>query len=242
MDTDQILIEKFIRDHPSAAIHAIEKLKDEEVAAFIDNIHFELTVQIMSQMHSYKAAKCLELIDSQLAVQLLEKMDVHAGELLLRQCSKDFCNNMLNALPAKPAAYCGKHLLTRINSVGAYMKPMILGLRKKNSVEEAIATVKQEKERLSSQIYVVDGQGKLEGIVKIHDLLTEENTTKLSSIMIVDIPKFFADTNIESVANHPGWYEFQDIPVIDSSERLIGSLNIKSLRKNNKDRDKEVYQ
>lgn len=240
MDSDQILIDKFIRDHPSSAIHTLEKLKEEEVASFINNIPLELSVQIMNRMLSYKAAKCLELINLQLAVQILEKMDVHAGEFLLRQCKEDFRNNMLNALPAKPGAVMRKTLAHKDNSIGAYMKTMIVSLRKNNSVQEAIAALKQGKEQLSSQIYAVDEKGKLEGIVKIHDLLTEENSTKLSSIIIVDFPKFFADTDIESVANNPAWYEFQDIPVIDSSERLIGSLNIKSLRKNNNGNSKEV--
>ena len=239
MDTHKILLEKFIREHPLEAAHAIEKLDEEEITAFMNSFPVELTVPLMNQMHSYKAAKCLELIDPQLAAQFIEKMDVLDAELLLRQCKKAFCNSLLNNLSTKTAAVLRQKLAHPADSVGAFMKPMVIGFRKGISVQEAIAIGKREKEHLSSQIYIVDDNGKLEGIVKTHDLLTEESTTKLFTIMIVEIPKFFADTNIESVINHPGWYEFQDIPVIDSSERLIGTLNFKAIKKKKKKTGKE---
>ncbi|MEZ5081917.1 MAG: Na/Pi symporter [Bacteroidales bacterium] len=191
----------------------------------------ELSFHITSQMHSYNEAKCLELVDNELAVKILEKMDLHDVELILRQCNEIFSNNMLNGLPAKPAALLKEKLSHPVDTVGAFMTPILLRLRKEITIQEAISTNIREKANFSSQIFLVDEEGKLEGVVNIHDLLSHESTATLSSIMIVDFPKFFADTDIASVANHPGWYDFHDIPIIDSSERLIGALHFKSTRK-----------
>ena len=240
MDTDQILIEKFIREYPLEAAHAIEKLSDEEVAVFIDKIPVDRSGQIISQMQNFKAARCLQLINHQLAIQILEKLDLNETELILRQCNKTFFNNMLNGLPENQAVLLREKLSYPANSVGAFMKPMVLGFKKEITVQDTIEKVKLAKEQLSSLIFVIDAERKLEGIVKIHDLLSHESSVTLSVIMIDDVPKFFADTSIESVADHPCWYEYHDIPVVDKSERLIGTLQFKSTRKNKKSIDGKV--
>lgn len=240
MDTHQILLEKFISDFPLAAAKAIEKLNDEEIASFFQKYPVDTSVSIISYMQSKKAARCLELITPQEAIKIFEKLDLHVAELLLRQASEDFCNNILNGISAKPASLIREKLSHPDDTVGAFMTPGVLRLRKEISIQEAMVTGKQEKANFSSQVYLVDNVGKLEGIVKMNDMVSYDCTTILSSIMITDFPKFYADVDIESVTDHPGWYEFQDIPVVDSSERLIGTLHFKTTRKNKKDTGKDA--
>ncbi len=235
MDTHQILLEKFSNDFPIAAAKAIEKLNDEDIASFFQKYPVKISVSIISYMQSNKAARCLELITPHDAIKIFEKLDLHVAELLLRQASEDFCNNILNGIAPKSAVLLREKLSHPDNTVGAFMTPGVLRLRKEISIQEAIATGRHEKANYSSMVFLVDNEGKLEGIVKMSDLLSHDSTTILSSIMIVEFPKFYADTDIESVSDHPEWYEFQDIPVVDSSERLIGTLHFKTTRKNKKD-------
>ena len=225
MDTHQILLENFITNHPLAAANAIEKLNDKEVVEFIENHPIRISVSIISGMNRQKAVKCLELVELKLAAEILEQTDVRTAELLLRQFNEPFLTQILDGLPEKLSAGLRRRLSHPANTVGAFMTQIILGLPKETSVQKAIETGKREKEGFSSQIYIVDEQGKLEGVVKMKDLLIQEGSTKLGSIMISEIPKLYADAKIDSVLDHPGWYDFQDIPVIDSSERLIGFLN-----------------
>lgn len=240
MDTHQILLEKFVSNYPMAAAKAIEKLTEEEIALFFEKNQLEISVGILSYMQSYKAARCLELIPLQRTIKIFEEMDLHVAELLLRQCSEVFCNKILNGIPKKQAEVLREKLSHPVNTIGAFMTPIVLRLRKEITIQEAIAMGKHEKANFSSQIFLVDDEGKLEGIVKMYDLLNQESTATLASIMIVDIPKFYADLDIESVADHSGWYEFQEIPVVDSSERLIGALPFKTTQKIKNDGGEQV--
>lgn len=237
MDSHQILVGKFIRDFPMAAARAIEKLTNEEIASFFEKYPEEMSVSIITYMQFSKAARCLQLIPLKQTIQIFDKMDLLVAELLLRQCDEVFCNNIISGLSAKSAAVLREKLSHSADTVGAFMTPGVLRLPKEISIQEAITAGKHEKASFSSQIFLVDNEGKLEGIVKMNDLLSHDSTTILSSIMIVDFPKFYADTDIESVSDHQGWYEFQDIPVVDSSDRLIGALHFKATRKNKKDED-----
>jgi len=232
METNQILLERFITDHPTAASQAIEKMNEDVIVLFFNKIPEDLAANILSKMYSYKGAKCLELMETKISVRILEKIDVNTAELLLRQCNEVFRNKMVNGLSSKKSIALKQKLSFPANSIGASMRPVALSLRKEITIKEVISIGKQEKRPMPSQVYVVDEEGKLEGVVKTNDLLNEKNSSKLSSVMITEIPKFFAEANIKSVADHPGWLELQDIAVIDSSERLIGTLNFKATRQN----------
>lgn len=239
METNQLVLEKFIIDHPAAAAQAIEKLNEDEIVHLINKIPEELAVIILSRVYSYKGAKCLESMDFKLAHRLLEKIDLNIVELLLRQCSEVFRNAILNELSSQKSAALKQKLSYPANSIGATMTPVVLSLQKEITIKDAISISKQEKLYMPTQVYVVDEEGKLDGIVKINDLLTEKSTTKLSSVMVTEIPKFFAEIDIEEVVDHPGWLEFQEIAVIDSSDRLIGNLNFKATRKIDSSKDKK---
>ena len=63
MDTDLILLERFIEEHPRQAAQAIEALEDAEVSAFIEEIPVELAARLISLMNIYKVAKCLKLVN-----------------------------------------------------------------------------------------------------------------------------------------------------------------------------------
>ncbi len=232
MDTDKILLEGFIRSHPLEAAQIIEGLKDEEIAAILNNIPTELTVNIISLMNSYKVAKCLELLKKELAAVLIEKIDIQLVELIIRQCEKPFRDNILNSISPKLASALRQKLEHGANTVGSLMNPIAFGLRKELSIQEATDIVKQEKNRVSHLVPIIDIDGKLEGILKLNDLFFEENESQIVSIMKTEIPKFMVDASIDSVADHPAWFEYQSIPVVDFSDKLLGILNFEALYKN----------
>ena len=109
------------------------------------------------------------------------------------------------------------------------MNPLLVSFKNDLTVGEAIVVAKNEKERILSNIFVVDENGKSVGIIRFRDLLFAESSTLISLLMETKIPKFYADDSIESIKSHPGWHEFQSIPVIDRSETLIGTLDFRTI-------------
>lgn len=237
MDTDQIIAEDFINSHTLEAIQAIEKLEYEDIADFIHKIPLDLTIKILLQMNNYKAAKCLELLNMNLAVEFIDSIDLLSAELLLRQCDKKFRNTLLDKVAPKKAAVIRKKLSYTENSVGAYMKPKVFSLQKSLTVIETKELMKKEKELIASEIFVTDETGKLEGIVQVAQLVLAEGKDQISSILTKDAPNFFVDQSIHDISDHPAWLTYRTLPVIQRSGALIGSLHFEDISKKNLKKD-----
>ena len=240
MDTDQLLLEQFVLDHPLEAAQANEKLKDEETAAILELFPIELATILLNKMSSYKAARSLKLLNPELAISMFEKIEVQLGESILRQCEPEFSNTILEGITPKLSTILREKIKHKADTVGSFMNPITFGLRKNQTVEEAIKLVKQEKKGIASIVCVVDDNESLEGIILLQDLLFARSRSEIASIMQTNCPRFKTDTSIESVANHPAWLEFQSIPVVGINGKLVGILNFVNINKNKTDPENEL--
>jgi len=231
MDTDFILLEKFANSHPLQAAQTIEGFTEEEIASVLNEFPADLLIGVVKMMNRYKVASCLKLIKPPHVIAIIEKMDVQASELILRQCDENFRNEILSNISTQRSSVLQQKLQYKAFTIGSLMDPVIFSLKKEQTVKEAINMMKQGKKKSSAEIPVVNIEGNLEGLVKIHDLLLAEKSNLIESIMKTEIPKFSANMLIKSVVINPKWYEYQIIPVTDSYDKLIGILNFESVHK-----------
>lgn len=105
------------------------------------------------------------------------------------------------------------------------MIPTGFALHKEMTVKEALQIMKRTKDQIASTIGVVNADGLLEGTVSLHDLALARGSDLIAAVMKTDTPKFFGDLPVESINDHPGWYEYQALPVVDNTGKLIGILH-----------------
>jgi Mg/Co/Ni transporter MgtE len=75
------------------------------------------------------------------------------------------------------------------------------------------------------------------GNLPLTELFFADQTKQLAAIMRTDTSRIFADAPIKSLHNHPAWYDYLAIPVIDRSGRLIGILAVENYQKSNAEPD-----
>jgi len=225
MDTDLIILEKFASSHPMDAAQTIEGLKDDEIVAITEELPIDLLAGIVTFMNKFNVARFLKLVQPERAFALIEKMDVLSSELILRQCEEYLRDEILKNISTKTASAIRQKLKHKASTIGALMHPFVVSFKKEQTVKDAIAKVKQEKKRCTNIIPVVNAEGNVDGLVKIQDLFLEENDNLIESIMKTGIPRFGADMPIESVMNHPIWYKYQSVPVVDTFNKLTGILD-----------------
>lgn len=227
MNTDFIVAKDFIDKHPFSAAQVLEELKPEEVAEFIQELPIENSLTLLNLMNTDKSAKCFSLLPAKLTKELMEHSDLALAETLCRQLEEPFLNSLLASLSPDLAATLSTRLKQVANTVGVLMVPVIV-VNKEMTVKAALEIIKRNKESLESYLYVVDSHGTFEGAVRLEELLFADKHSTLGDLMITAIPKFFPDTPIKNVLDHPGWYEYRFIPVIDRSEKLLGTLPYKT--------------
>ncbi len=230
MDTDNILLEKFAGNHPVQAAQIIEGFSTDETAAVLNELPADLLVGLVTFMNRYKVANCLKQLESTRVFALMEKIDVVVSESILRQCDEDFRNDILNNISAKSSSAIRQKLKHKAFTTGSLMHPLILSLKKEQTVKQAVAKVKKGNNKGTTVIPVVNADGILEGIVKIQDLFLEEESSLIHSIMKTDVPIFSVDIAIESILNDPGWCNYQSIPVIDNLNKIIGIIDYETVQ------------
>jgi magnesium transporter len=239
MDTDQIIIEKFLQTHTLEAVRIIEKLDYVEISAFLNDIPPDLAAKVIAQMNSYRASKCLELLDIHFAVEVLKGIDFLELESLIRQSDEGFRNTALEKLPPELSGKIRQKLKYAANSIGSLMNLKVFYLKQDITVKGTKEIIKKEKSLTLSEIYVTDMKGRLTGLIKVHDLIRANGAEQISSIMIKEIPKFFADEPVQQVLNHLVWAEYKAIPVVDNTGMLIGSLHFEDIKKASLKTDQE---
>lgn len=229
MSPDLIVIEDFIAKHPFAAAQVLEGLKAEDVAEFVRELPKEMILRLLNFMNIQKAAKSFSLLPSQLSKELMESSDINFAESLCRQFKESFRNDLLARLSPDLSSKLTRKLEQVANTVGALMVPTIV-VNKEMVVKNALETIKRNKESLESYLYVVNTEGTFEGVVRLEELLFAGRNAILADLMITEIPKFLPDTPIQKVLDHPAWFEYRFIPVIDRSEKLLGALPFRTTR------------
>ena len=230
MNTDQILLSNFIERRPQQAVKALETLDTHHLSALINELPPELNLRIFNLVDAYKLTKCLPLLDSDLVVKIMDLVPIRLAEKILRQVDENLRSDLLEKISTVRSSFLKERLQYAVFSIGAVMNLSFLIIRSKSKVKEAIELVKRERDAEQAELYINDDTGKLVGVIGLHKLLFEEESSPLSSIMEEIVYKFSVDLPYESVINHPAWYDHSTVPVVDHSDTLIGTLSYGPLR------------
>lgn len=223
MNPNQLILDNFIDKHPFSAAQALERLREEDVAAFIEELPFEKSLKLLELMNTDRAAKCLVLLSPKLTRTLIEESNISFAESICRQLDKPFLENLLPHISPQKVAAIKQKLKQIPNTVGVLMVPALV-VNKEMTVHDAVEIVKRNKENLESDLFIVDLHGSFEGAVKLKELLLADRTMTLEELMIAEVPRFLPETPIKNVMDHTAWYEYRYVPVIDRSNKLLGTL------------------
>ncbi|HMB64875.1 MAG TPA: CBS domain-containing protein [Eudoraea sp.] len=229
MKTDRLVAEDFIAKYPFRAAQVLEGLNDDEVAELMRELRSEHTLTLLNVMNVEKASRCFALLPTELASELMEASDIFLAESLCRQFDETYLTRLLSNLSPDLTAAINRKLEQAENTVGVLMVPVIV-VNKEMTVKDAFEIIRRNKESLESYLYVVDTSGTFEGAVRLEELLYADRNITLAELMITTIPKFFPDTPIKNILDHPAWYEYRFIPIVDRSEKLLGTLPYRTTR------------
>ncbi len=179
---------------------------------------FDTTIskEVLNYLSDKEAVQLIEEMASDDATDILEEMPANIVDKLLKKCS-DETRKEINKL-----------LNYKEDSAGSLMTVEYAELKSNITVEEAIKTLKKKVNEYETidNIYIVDTYRKLQGIIKLQDLLFAEKKDKINSL--IHSIKYYATTSMdqEEVANIFKKYDITIMPVVDSEKRLVGIITI----------------
>lgn len=79
-------------------------------------------------------------------------------------------------------------------------------------------------------VYVTDDEHGLVGVLHVRELAEASAGTPLSQLMVTDLVTLAATAALSAVAAHPGWREFDALPIVEPTGAFLGVLQHRHVR------------
>ena len=230
MNANQTVLNDFIAKHPFAAAKALELLANDEIALYFETLTLEKSATLFSFMETNRAAECFVLLSSNKTKELLEKADASLIASLLKPLEAPQRKKLLNSISSERNNIIKRQLEVLPNTVASIMETATM-VTKKISVNDVLQLLKRDDTKEEFYLYVVDLEGGFIGLVRPKELFLADQNDTMENLMITDVQSFLKDIPVKSVLEHPVWQEFHEIPILDSSGKILGKLPHRRLLK-----------
>ena len=206
------MVERFEKRH---IVLIFKLLSKEDAAEMFTHMNSEMQEELIHALNAEEIKEVMEELYLDDAVDILEEMPANVVDKLLA-ATDEYTRERINELLNYPE-----------DSAGSIMNVEYITLRKEWTVEEAIKKIRQigiNKETIYT-CYITEKRHLL-GSVMLMDLLSSEDTKKISEIMDNNVITVHTHDNQEDVAKRTKRYGMMAIPVVDQEHCMVGIVTV----------------
>lgn len=215
----------YLESHPTDAARVMERLAPQAVAALLADAPARLVAPALRAMMPLHVSRCLEGLADETVTGILRVMGPQAGVAVLHYVPEMRRNALLGQLPTALSVAFRLLLGYPGDSLGAWMNPRVLALPADTTAEIAVRRLREAEAENDSIIFVLGAGQRLLGQVDLPEVLRAPGDAVLSKIMHKAVHTLPARTALRTVEVHPGWDDYQILPVVEREERFVGALD-----------------
>lgn len=224
------LAENLIGDHPEQAAVVLERLGVDETARLLERSRPASGAQLVRRLSPQFAATALSKLAIGQCARIIDALDSSVAARLLRRLGADVQAELLESISPKHSS--GLRALLRFpeNTAGALMDPEVLALPQDLTQRQALERIRESPEHARYNLYIVDGEQRLVGVLNLRELLIAKARAPLSALMVRNPQRLPATADRASILAHPGWKNVHSLPVIDEEGGYLGAVRYRALR------------
>ena len=216
----------------------VDKTRDEVLAMVLETLSDEQQAVMFERLPSVeRQANVIVEMRPPFGTRMLDPMPARQAAAILREMATDDATDIISDLGPEQAEAVlavldsSEEVETLMqfdeDTAGGIMLPDFLALRAAESVEEALAKLRESADvEMVYYIYVVDEAGHLVGVVSLRRLVTAAPTKTVRDVMESDVIRVTTDTDQEEVAKLVARYSFMAVPVVDDTNKLVGIVTV----------------
>lgn len=224
MTNELALCRTFIDTHHSDAARVLEQLPGADVAALLAAMPATIAARALGAMVPTIGSQCLERLAPDSAAAALAELPAPYAAVLLRRLEPGRTSTILAAMPEDEARLLGTILDYPPDSAGSMMDSRVFAAAERLQVGEALAALRRPAPQPPDDVFVVDDEHRLVGVVRLRDLLSARRHEPLTGVMDRAVSRLPATAPRAAILTHPGWRRFHTLPVVDGAHRLVGAI------------------
>jgi len=214
--------------HPADIADIVEEMTADERVAVFEQLDAETAAEALAEVEPEMQAAIVSDLDEERAADILEEMDPDEAADLLQDLSEERREELVELMEKEEKQDVEELLTYPEDSAGGIMTTDYVALAGGLTAAQAIDELRVRKPdpQLTYYLYVVDDEGRLEGVISLRDLVVAPPETKLTAAMDPHVLKVEAETPKEDVASLIAKYDLLALPVVDARRKLLGTVTV----------------
>ncbi len=211
---------------PSDTALAVSRLRTEEQNRLVTLLGPEEAAELLEDISEVQAADIIEELPPQQAAAILEELDSDHVVDLLGEMDEEDADAIIEQMAPEDAEEARQFLQYASDTAGGLMISEFLDFRSNQSVKDVLEDFQNNREEYADYdvqyLYITDEQNRLEGVLRMRDLLFPKRSTRLADLMIANPYKINVDASLEELENFFEDHELFGVPVVDGEGRMLG--------------------
>jgi magnesium transporter len=222
---------QFLLDHPAQAADVIDGFGRIAAIELLADHQADTLANVWRHLSPARIDEIVPALPEKLLKQALHLLDPGVLAVSLPRISELSRDRCLALLPRRIEAEVRRLMDYPAGSAGRVMDSRIPSYRGEQATAVTLEQLRQSKPKDVRQLFVVDADRRLTGIVDIQDLLIAESTDLLKEIARPPSATVSPFDDREEVAEKLRDFHLEQMPVVDIHGRLIGAIRHDALLK-----------
>ena len=211
---------------PADLADLIEHLDQEERLHLFDFLEPKGAGDVLVEMEAPVQGSILDELDNKAISEIVQELDSDDAADLVGDLPPERAQKVIERLEDDVSEELEKLLPYPEDTAGGIMALEFLAVRADSTVQEAIETIRKNREEVENVYYlfVIDGLNRLVGVVSLKDLVLEPPDRMINEIMNPEVISVNVNTDQEEVYHLVKKYDLVSLPVVDEQHRLIGRI------------------
>ncbi len=214
--------------HPADVAEVINSVDIEEGKKMFSLLSVDQASDVILELNEDRRKAIIEELFPRRLINLVDRMESDDAADFIGELPENTAKKVLESTPKAFAQRVQKLLKHNPDTAGGLMQAEFVAVSEDDTVEEVIETIRKKSFEVEDlhNIFVVDKDGKLVGILPIRRLVLANPLQKVKYIMDNRFYAIKADTDQEEVVNIFKRYDEVSMPVVDEEGRLLGRITI----------------
>jgi CBS domain-containing protein len=214
--------------HPADLATIMDQLAPRDRAGVLAALDDESVADAIEEMEPDTQVEVLEGLSPERAADILEEMSPDDAADLVADLSDETREELLALMERDEAAELGGLLAYREESAGGMMTTEFVAVPADLTAGQTIDRLRQLEPDAETiyYVYVVDGDGRLVGVLSLRDLIVARPETTIREVMIDEPVAVEVNADRADVAAVVARYNLLAVPVVDADHRLVGIVTV----------------